>query len=136
MSRRAGSIRSRLAPHSLAMALLTLAACASAGAPLSSQPFASGSERATSIQLIVQNRNFADARLYAVRRGARTALGIVGGKQDAEFTLDWLLPEPLRIEIALLAGPRCSTEEMQVDPGDIIELQIDAVFTASSACRG
>lgn len=125
----------RTARLAVLLGVLASSACASSGAPLRSQPFSSDG-RATSVRLIVQNRNFSDARIYAVRRGARTALGVVGGKQDAEFTLDWLFPEPLRIEIDLLAGERCSTEEMQVDPGDILELQIDAVFSRSSGCRG
>ncbi len=111
-----------------------LSGCGSAPPPSRPQPFSGDSGRATSVRLIVQNRNFSDARLYALRRGKRTSLGVVGGLQDAEFTLDWVLPEPLQIEIDMLAGPRCATEEMQVDPGDILELQIDAVFSRSSAC--
>ena len=113
---------------------IAMAACGAPRTPAQAEPFSATSGRAATVRLIVQNRNFSDARLYAVRRGARTILGQVGGKQDAEFTLDWVLPEPLRIEIDMLAGPRCTTEEMQVDPGDILELQIDAVFSRSSAC--
>ena len=116
------------------VATLALAACASAGPRLSDDPWSS-TERPPQVRLIVQNRNFSDARLYAIRRSARESLGILGGKQDAEFMLDWPSPEPLRIEINMLAGPRCVTEEMQVDPGDILELQIAVVFTDTSGCR-
>ncbi len=110
-----------------------LSACASGGSEQgSASPFAQS--RPTTVRLLVQNRNFSDARLYTYRRGARQALGIVIGKQDREFTFEWSAPDPLRIEIDMLAGPRCTTEEMQVDPGDILELQIEPVFTSSS-CR-
>ena len=119
-----------LVPSVLALS----AACASAGPRLSDDAWSS-TERPPQVRLIVQNRNFSDARLYAVRRSARESLGVLGGKEDAEFMLDWPSPEPLRIEINMLAGPRCVTEEMQVDPGDILELQIAVVFTDTSGCR-
>lgn len=128
------SVTAPLRRGAIVLLAFVLAGCGSAPPPNLPQPFSGNSGRATSVRLIVQNRNFSDARLYALRSGRRTALGVVGGLQDAEFTLDWVLPEPLRIEIDMLAGPRCSTEEMQVDPGDILELQIDAVFSRSSAC--
>lgn len=118
----------------LAVALLTLTGCASSGGPENdSDPF--GGEGARSVRLIVQNLNFSDARLYAITRGGRRSLGIVGGKTTEEFTLDWTTPESLQIEINLLAGPRCYTREMEVDPGDVLDLQIASVFTQTSACR-
>ncbi len=60
---------------------------------------------------------------------------MVGGKEDAEFTLDWPITTPLRIEIDLLAGERCVTEELRADPGDIFELQIASVFHETRGCR-
>ena len=118
----------------LVLAALTLAGCASSGGPENgSDPF--GAEGARSVRLIVQNLNFSDARLYAITRGGRRSLGIVGGKSTEEFTLDWATPGSLQIEINLLAGPRCYTREMEVDPGDVLDLQIASVFTQTSACR-
>lgn len=111
-----------------------LAACGSAGPQAEGDPFASG-ERDESVRLVIQNMNFSDARIYTLTRGARRSLGVVGGKQDAEFTIDWSVPEPLQLEIHLLAGPQCYTREILVDPGDILEMQISAVFTDSAACR-
>jgi hypothetical protein len=114
--------------------LLVAAGCAStSGGPSSGQPFVSPGP--TTVRLVVQNRNFQDARLYTYRRGTRAFLGIVAGKQDKQFVLDWDFPDPMYIEIDMLAGPRCYTEEMQVDPGDVLELQIAAVFTSTAACR-
>jgi hypothetical protein len=117
----------------LVLGLLTVG-CGSSGPSSEGDPFA-GSQRDATVLIIVQNLNFSDARLYTLVRGARKQLGIVGGKQDAEFTLPWSIPEPLQIEINLLAGPQCYTRELMVDPGDIIELQISTVFSQSSACR-
>jgi len=111
---------------------LALAACA--GSPQQGDTELFSEPRPTTVRLLVQNRNFSDARLYTYRRGERRALGIVTGKQEAEFTIEWGFPDPLLIEIDLVAGPRCRTAEMQVDPGDILELQIAPVFTTTS-CR-
>jgi hypothetical protein len=116
-----------------ALVALALSGCATGSRTGDVDPF--NEARPTSVRIIVQNRNFSDARLYTHRRGARKLLGSVTGKQDAEFTIDWDMTDPLSIEIDLLAGPKCMTREMQVDPGDVLELQIAPVFTNSSACR-
>lgn len=110
---------------------VSVSACASGGQG-STDSF--NVERPTSVRLIVQNRNFSDVRLYTIRRGTRTALGTVTGKQDREFTFSWNMPDPMQVEIDMVAGPKCFTREMQVDPGDTLELQIAPVFTTSS-CR-
>ena len=70
----------------VAVVALVLSACASSGtrAP---EPFTSSS-RPRTIRIMVQNINFSDARLFAIRRGTRMPLGTVGGKQDEDFTLD------------------------------------------------
>lgn len=116
------------------ISILVLGACASSSTPPpGGDPFGEPGEG--SIRIIVQNLNFSDARLYVLRRGARSTLGIVGGKTDAEFSLDWDISDPVQIEIDMLAGPSCTTRAIQADPGDIIELQIASVFRNSQACR-
>jgi hypothetical protein len=118
----------------LALAImLSLSACASSGSGSNSEPFSSA--RPTTVRIIVQNRNFQDARLYTYRRGRKNFLGIVTGKRDAEFVIDWDFSDPMYIEIDMLAGPKCFTEELPVDPGDILELQIAPVFSSTAACR-
>lgn len=115
------------------LAVVLLAACASSPMPGSEmRPFTQTAPN--SITLIVQNQNFADVRLYALRQAGRESLGVVTGLSDEEFTLDWSFSEPLRIEIDMLAGPSCTTEELTADPGDIFELQIAPVFTESRFC--
>lgn len=89
----------------------------------------------TSITLLVQNRNFSDARLFVLRRGATLPLGVVGGKAEAEFDVDWDMSDPIQIRIEILAGPTCITEELRADPGDVLELQIDQNFLHSRQCR-
>jgi len=118
----------------LSLALgMALGACASS--TRSDTPFSTSRDRPDEVQIVVQNLNFADARLYTIRRGTRVRLGTVNGKQDAEFTLRWPMSDVLSIEIDLLAGPTCATRQMQVDPGDILELQIAVAFRQSSFCR-
>lgn len=129
-------MRARLRATLALVAIALSAGCASSGRPLEGGgPFTQAGAGTSTVRLVVQNRNFQDARLYYLRRGARMALGVVTGKNDAEFVIDWDLPDLMRIEINLLAGPRCLTEELQVDPGDILELQIAPVFTDTQGCR-
>ena len=117
------------------LVLATLAGCAStAGAP-AEDPFDPQGSGAANVRLLVQNLNFSDARLFAIRPGRRISLGVVGGNQNREFSLDWTVPELLQIEINLLAGSQCLTREMLVDPGDVLDLQIASVFSQTSACR-
>jgi len=114
---------------------LALVGCASGGArPNGDSPFSS-TDRPDSIRIEVLNLNFQEARLYALRDSERVSLGIVGGKQEGSFTIPWNLSQDLRIEINLLAGPTCTTESLPVQPGDILELQINSVFSQSSFCR-
>ena len=115
------------------VALLAFAASACATSGSTSNPF---SERggAESVRIQVLNLNFSDARLTALRDGRRMSLGVVGGKQEGQFTIPWEYPQELRIEINLLAGPTCQTEALPVDPGDILELQITEIFS-QSVCR-
>jgi len=114
---------------------LTLAGCASTAGVPAQDPFDPQGSGAANVRLLVQNLNFSDARLFAIRPGTRTTLGVVGGNQNREFSLDWTVPEPLQIEINLLAGSTCLTREMVVDPGDVLDLQIASVFSQTSACR-
>jgi len=117
----------------LAAAVLMLASCSSTAAPGSVTPF-TDTVADRSIEIIVDNRNWSDARLYAIRRGARTSLGVVGGKDQRTFRMDWPIAETLQIEIHMLAGPRCLTAVLPVDPGDVLDLQIAVVFNQTSAC--
>lgn len=110
------------------------AACAS-GSRRQSDPFG-GDAASDQIVIHVRNFNFNDATVWTVvRDGARQRLGIVTGKSDASFTLKWDFSVPLRLEFDLLASVRCVTEELSVDPGDILELQISVDPSQDDWCR-
>lgn len=111
-----------------------LTGCAT-GQPLEDPYEITSGNRPPRIELVVRNMNFLDARLYALRQSGRRLIGEVGGKQDAQFELEWPISEPLRIEIDMVAGPRCVTESLQVDRGDILELLIESVFSNTRGCR-
>jgi hypothetical protein len=87
-----------------------------------------------SIRIEVTNLNFQDATLHAVRNGERTRLGTVTGKGSATYTLEWRVPLPLSFEIDLLAGGRCTTRPITVDPGERIQLQIEVDIRRQIDC--
>ncbi len=117
----------------LALGLLLTAGCASAGT--ADGPFDDRSQ-ADQIRIEVENHNFSDVTVWAVVQGARRSrLGTVRGKSDSVFTLPWDFSLPLALELDLVAGPRCTTEELTVDPGDSVQLQIQAAFLDTRGCR-
>jgi hypothetical protein len=117
----------------LLLPLLT-AACATGGKSPSDPFRRSAGEQEIHIKIL--NQNFYDATIWAVVRGARQSrLGVVVGKQNAEFTMPWTFSEPLQLEIDLLTGNmRCRTDPLTVDPGDILELQITVDFGQTRGC--
>lgn len=126
------------APARLALlGALLAASCATAGPSRSGSPFSGDARERQEIRIVVQNHNFSDATLWAlVRGGRRRRLGVVTGKSDAVFTVPWSFSEPLRILFDMVAGPRCTTENLPTDPGDTIELQIAVdVAMMSEWCR-
>lgn len=124
----------RATPHVTLLSLLALAGCSGAGrAP--GTAFAPES-RADSIRVYVTNRNFMDATIWAVSTGNRRRLGIVTGKREAVFTVPWEFSTELWLEIDMLAGRRCVTESLPVDPGDDLEVIIDVDMNGSPMCRG
>ncbi|MGW8268486.1 MAG: hypothetical protein ACWGSQ_19115 [Longimicrobiales bacterium] len=127
-------MKTRPSAFLLLPAVALLAGCSQAGRSTGGS-FPSDSE-ARSIRVYVTNRNFMDATLWAVTPGTRNRLGIVTGKKDAVFTVPWDFSQDLRIEIDMLAGSRCITEVLPVDPGDDIELIIDVDMTRSPLCSG
>ena len=87
------------------------------------------------VRIEVENRNFNDVTVWAIAQGGqRTRLGTVRGKSDSVFTMPWEFSLPLRLELDLVAGPRCTTEELPVDPGDSLLLQVQPDFLATRAC--
>lgn len=118
------------------IAAAVLAGCgAGAPGPSTADPFSAASDGPGTVSIHVRNLNFSQATLWAVSRGGRQRLGVVGGKADAVYRIPWTFPQPMEIEIDLLAGPRCTTEALDVDPGDILELQIEPDLSRQPGCR-
>lgn len=114
------------------LALVAGCATGSAGNPYSDEM---GERR--EIRIDILNHNFSDATVWAIARaGHRQRLGIVTGKTDSTFTLEWRFSVPLRLEFDMVAGPRCTTEALSVDPGDILQLEISTdMQQMSDWCR-
>jgi hypothetical protein len=118
----------------LVATMLGLTGCASGGS--GGEPFGQDLAERGEIEIKVVNMNFSDATVWAlVNEGSRRRLGIVTGKREEIFTLPWTFSERLRIEFDLVAGPRCYTESLVVDPGDLLELQIASNAAADPSCR-
>jgi hypothetical protein len=110
----------------LAIVGLSAAVSACAAGQRQAQPFErAGAARATEVQIVAQNREFSAATLYAISLGERRKLGVLEGKAEATYTIPWRSPGPMQIEIVLLARGTCLTDELIVDPGDVLELQIE-----------
>ena len=87
------------------------------------------------IEIRIINNNFSDARMYAVHPRGREYIGMLTGKTEANYTLDWDISQTLSIEISLLAGGTCTTEELIVDPGEALFLSIDSTLATMRNCR-
>jgi hypothetical protein len=75
------------------------------------------------ISLEVDNQNFYDATIYAVRPGLRQRVGYVTGEGKDTFTFRW--PDgDLQVEIDLLAVGSYYTQVMDVQQGDELQLTV------------
>ena len=117
-----------------ALLLLTLVGCGTRGPRAGANPF-DGSGVAASIRLRISHANFYDATITAIGDNTQRRLGVVGGNQTRTFTMPWEFTSGLRVQIDLLAGPSCSTDTIQVNPGDDIEFQIPPDLGSSGFCR-
>lgn len=117
-----GTMTRRTQVFSIALATAALAfGCASAAGP-ASDPFADGGEK--EVKVFITNLAFMDATVYGITNGSRRRLGRVTGKRESVFTIPLAHSSEFYLEIDILAGPRCKTERMNVDPGDHVELII------------
>jgi len=81
----------------------------------------------------INNLAFSDVTVWGVTNGSRRRLGNITAKGETDFTLPLGYPSELYLEIDLLAGPRCVTETMLVQPGDHVELTVRG-DTANLVC--
>ena len=88
------------------------------------------------IRIYVLHNNFADVTSWlVVPEAKRERLGVVTGKTEEAYVIPWDITQSLRLELDLLAGPRCLTRAIYVDPGDILHLEILSVFRETDWCE-
>jgi len=112
-----------------------LAACAKAQ---SKNPFAApGTGRGDgSIRVRIENQNFGDATVHAIRGGERIRLGQVTGKSEKDFTVRWSFSLPLEFEVHIIGGQGCGVRPLSVDPGDNVWVRIPTHIGATPCYSG
>ncbi len=107
------------------MAILVLAPGACARVTSTRNPFAGGSRGGEgSIEVRIENQNFGDATIHALRGGERIRLGQVTGKSQQNFKIRWNFSVPIEFRVDLVGGEGCGVRPMTVDPGDHVWLRI------------
>jgi hypothetical protein len=119
----------------LVVLALAMAGCGTRGPSPNANPFDGQSGDATQIRVRVQNANFYDATVTVIGDTAQRRLGVVGGNSSATFTMAWGFSGGFRVQVDLLAGPSCTTDVIQVNPGDEVEFQIPSDLGVSGLCR-
>jgi hypothetical protein len=117
------------------MLALSLVGCGTRGPGQGADPFSGSGAGASQVRLRVRNQNFYDATITAIGDATQRRLGVVGGNQTSVFTMPWEFTSGLRIRIDLLAGPSCTTEMIQANPGDDIDVQIPPDLGTSGFCE-
>lgn len=125
----------RLLRHSAVLAALTLTApaCGRGKAP---NPFASPASRDGKVSVRVENQNFGDATVHAVRGGERIRLGEVVGKMEGNFDLRWNFSLPMEFEIHITGGLGCRVRALSVDPGDRVWVRIPPEISVQPCYSG
>ena len=102
----------------LLVALLAAAGCGASRNEARS-PFdggrGGGSTAEDQIRIEVQNLNFNDVTLWAVRQGQRVRLGRVTGKTDETFSITWNLALPIYVVADVTGGRGCRTNQVSVE---------------------
>jgi len=131
----AARLRRRSAQGLLALCAV-VAATACGLTPNARNPFDGSAEQAVADRLRIQirNLNFNDVTVFVVSSGQRVRLGGVTGKTDEDFRLEWNTAVPLWFEVDVIGGRGCRTQELTVDPGARIWVQIPTT-TGAAPCR-
>ena len=116
---------------------LTLAGCGK-GYGQAQNPFAPAGSRGNDgqVRILVENQNFGDATVHALRGGERIRLGDVVGKSEQRFTVRWNFTLPMEIEVRIRGGGSCRVRPMPVDPGDDVWVRIPSELRATPCYSG
>ncbi len=78
------------------------------------------------LEVEVQNLNFNDLMVFAVKHGQQIRLGSVTGKSEGRFVVDWDFAVPVQFRIDLVGGQSCRIRDLAVDPGARVWVQVPA----------
>ena len=118
----------------VAVALVATSACGGGSAHNPFDPSASRTPGADRIRIEVQNLNFNDVTVWAMRQSQRVRVGRVTGKTDQTFTIDWNVANPIWFEVDVVSGRSCRTGQVPVDPQSRVWLVVPSEI-GLSACR-
>ncbi|MDX1645655.1 MAG: hypothetical protein R3304_00820 [Longimicrobiales bacterium] len=93
-----------------------------------------GSPMEDEIRVEVQNLNFNDITVWAVRQGQRVRVGRVTGKTDQTFRIDWNLALPIYFVVDVTGGRGCRTQGVSVERNATVWLAVPSNVGASP-CR-
>lgn len=103
-------------------------------------PFDGSSAAATGaedpIRVDVQNLNFNDVTVWAMRQGQRVRLGQVTGKTDETFRINWNLAIPISFVVDVTGGRSCQTGSIGVDPDAVVWVSVPANVGAQPCYAG
>lgn len=83
---------------------------------------------ARTIEVRVVNNHFSDVTVHISGAALRQRVGYVTGKTEETFEVVWPQSRVAQMEMDFVAGPRCRTERLQVDPGDRLSLIIPSTL--------
>ena len=113
----------RLRIIALMLTLALPAACSSAPEPETS----AGPVNARTI-VQIENRNFYDMQIYAVRFGERQRLGLATGNRTSTFELPahWTTGASVRFVASPVGSDQVAwSQDYSVKPGDVVKLEIN-----------
>jgi hypothetical protein len=76
------------------------------------------------VELLVDNQNFNDVRIYKMGPEGRESIGYVTGRSSGEFTVSWRQTADIYFRVEVLAGRTYDTNAVQASPGDHLQLYI------------
>jgi hypothetical protein len=113
----------RLHILALALALALSAACSS-----TPEPETSAGPVAARTVVQIDNRNFYDMQIYAVRFGERQRLGLATGNRTTTFELPmhWTTGASVRFVASPVGSDNVAwSQDFSVKPGDVVKLEIN-----------
>lgn len=117
------------------LALSVVGACTPGwGRP--ADPFDTSADAPGEVRVAVDNQNFNDATIVAIRGGERVRLGDVVGKSRSSFNVRWDFTLAMEFEISLIGGGGCVTRPLNVSAGDQIWLRVPVNIRATPCQAG